>query len=337
MRIVRPIVLGVAILTAAAPAWAQAITATDLTRLETVAGGIEVRAEEVRKTNPVLAQSIEKSLADLRDDIAYLKVKLRRDGSITTAEFTDVRNRLDALRNQMPASPGVDAPSAPATKRLLPSWTGHGFVNVSGGMQFGNQTATANFTFPLYDETATVTTTRTVKGGLLLDVTGGVHISGQWGIGFSFYTRSSNGSGAVSSSLPDPLAFDSPRLVNGTIAKMTHKEVWLAPLFVYVMPLSDKLDVTLLIGPALAKLTHDLPTDATVTEPASGPQVAVTVTSLKKSYLTFEVAGDVRYALTESLGVGGFVRFGQTPAHLSSTIKLTLGGVQVGGGVRLRF
>jgi hypothetical protein len=41
---------------------------------------------------------VDKSLALLKEDIIYLRVRLRREGTVQRADFTDVRDRLETLR-----------------------------------------------------------------------------------------------------------------------------------------------------------------------------------------------------------------------------------------------
>lgn len=81
------------------PALAQApVTAADVTRLETSADDTAKQIVTLRKTDVTLATELDKKLADLREDITYLKVKLRRDGGVTRTEYLDVRDRLDRLQ-----------------------------------------------------------------------------------------------------------------------------------------------------------------------------------------------------------------------------------------------
>jgi hypothetical protein len=97
---VRPVLLVLSVLAVAVPVWARqaAVTAADLTRLETTASGIQTQAEALRRTDPTLAADVEKSLQDLSDEITYLKVKLRREGSVTREDYSSLRDRLETLR-----------------------------------------------------------------------------------------------------------------------------------------------------------------------------------------------------------------------------------------------
>jgi hypothetical protein len=76
------------------------VTSSDLTRLDRTADDIATRADALKSTDPTLADEVTKRLADLRDDITYLKVKLRKEGSVGRQDYADVHDRLETLRNR---------------------------------------------------------------------------------------------------------------------------------------------------------------------------------------------------------------------------------------------
>lgn len=102
MRAIRPLVfLVVSAVVALASTSARAqgvVTAADVTRLESTATEISTQAEALKKTDATLAADVSRSLADLSDEITYLKVKMRREGSVTRDEYASLRDRLETLR-----------------------------------------------------------------------------------------------------------------------------------------------------------------------------------------------------------------------------------------------
>jgi len=56
-----------------------AVTTADLVKLEATAGAVDQQIKGVETTDPTLATDVRKTLGELRDDIAYLRVKMRRD------------------------------------------------------------------------------------------------------------------------------------------------------------------------------------------------------------------------------------------------------------------
>ncbi|MGE5836571.1 MAG: hypothetical protein ACM4AI_19005, partial [Acidobacteriota bacterium] len=74
------------------------VTAADLSRLDSAVAEIDRQVVALKKTDPTLAADVDRSLTDLRDEVAYLKVKLRREGSVTRTEYSNLRDRLETLR-----------------------------------------------------------------------------------------------------------------------------------------------------------------------------------------------------------------------------------------------
>lgn len=98
MRAVRTAMTLVCVLWASM-AYAQApVTSADLDRLEATATEIQRQATTLKAADATLAASIEKSLAELRDEITYLKVRLRKEGNVPRADYASLRDRLDTLR-----------------------------------------------------------------------------------------------------------------------------------------------------------------------------------------------------------------------------------------------
>jgi hypothetical protein len=88
----------VVVLAGVGTAWAQAAaTESDVNRLDVTATEIARLATTLKTSDPTRGADIEKQLASLREEIVYLRVKLRRDG-VTRAEYSDLRDRLETLR-----------------------------------------------------------------------------------------------------------------------------------------------------------------------------------------------------------------------------------------------
>jgi len=118
MSIVRIMLLSIGVLATAAPALAQAaVTESDLARLEATAQEIDKQVVTLRSTDATLAADVEKTLVSLREEITYLKVKLRREGAVTRDEYANLRDRLETLRirargERVSAMPVLDEPDS---------------------------------------------------------------------------------------------------------------------------------------------------------------------------------------------------------------------------------
>ncbi len=103
------ILIAAVLLMAPLPALAQAqLTAADIQRLQDNVFDAGTDVSRLRQRDARLAESLERELDDLRDEVIYLKVKLRKTGA-TRTEYADLRDRIDQLRSQARGEP------APAT------------------------------------------------------------------------------------------------------------------------------------------------------------------------------------------------------------------------------
>jgi uncharacterized protein YceH (UPF0502 family) len=89
----------------AAPAAAQQqsyspVSPTDIQRLQDTVSQAAVDVQQLRSRDAARATQLQSQLDDLRDEVIYLKVKLRKDGTLARTEYATVRDRLDDLRSQ---------------------------------------------------------------------------------------------------------------------------------------------------------------------------------------------------------------------------------------------
>jgi hypothetical protein len=86
-------------LVAGAPLAAQApVSASDLTQLDASVTEVDGLVGKLKIGDPTLGADLQRTLSDVKDEVAYLKVKLRREGKVTREEYNAVRDRLETLR-----------------------------------------------------------------------------------------------------------------------------------------------------------------------------------------------------------------------------------------------
>jgi hypothetical protein len=138
----------------------------------------------------------------------------------------------------------------------------------------------------------------------------------------------------VTSSIPDPIFFDKPATVRSSATGLRHTEVGTHIKIVYFIPVNEKLEVAISGGPSFIKVSHAVPSVSVATNTQN-----VTLTSPEESGTAtgVNVGGDVNYLVTSRYGVGGFIRYAGGSVDLPSVPGLKVGGVQVGGGLRIRF
>jgi len=229
---------------------------------------------------------------------------------------------------------GVAHPVAAQTMQ----WTDKGFVTVNAGVQVGSHDLTATQSFDLYDETATVTSSSKVKSGGLFDIGGGYRVWNNVTVGLIYSWTSSDSNAAITGSIPDPVFFDRPRSVTASASGLNHTENALHFNATWMMPVTDKIDVGFSAGPSIFFVKQDMVSSLPiVSEP--GPTVgAPVVTGDSETAVGVNFGVDVTYLVSKKWGVGGLARYTWGSATFAGTDdSLTLGGFQIGGGLRLRF
>jgi len=112
----------------AAPAVAQSsVTQADIQRLQDNVFQAERDINQMSSRESSRASQLRDELDDLRDEVTYLKVKLRKERSVTRAEYADVRDRIEDLRSSArgdrlsAAPPATTPPPAPARTQTTAS------------------------------------------------------------------------------------------------------------------------------------------------------------------------------------------------------------------------
>ena len=122
MKLLR--LLGAVILAAgvAAPARAQSsVTSADIQRLQDVSYDASRDVAQARTRDAVQASQLQAELDDARDEVIYLKVKLRRNEPISRGEYNDVRDRLENIRSRARGdSAGGYTPPAGSRSESIP-------------------------------------------------------------------------------------------------------------------------------------------------------------------------------------------------------------------------
>ena len=106
-------------------AQAQAtVTQADIQRLQDAVYDAGGDVSRLRDRDARLADSLQRDLDELRDEVIYLKVKLRKDRNVSRTEYTDLRDRIDQLRTQTRGEPPKASSSVvPASPTEIPVGT----------------------------------------------------------------------------------------------------------------------------------------------------------------------------------------------------------------------
>ena len=221
------------------------------------------------------------------------------------------------------------------------------YLSVNGAFEPGSQTYQDDGTFSLYDETGRLSVGSEFSSGAVLDFGVGARVAGNFLVGASFHRTSSLAEATVSGQAPHPIFFDRPRSFSTTVADLKRSEQALHLSVGYRIPMGEKLDLQITAGPSQFRFSQEVVGGVTITE-QGGTFAAVNTTysneRRKKNAWGGHVGGDLSYAVyqndTTSFRLGAYVRYAGASSEfevVSNTVSTKLGGVQFGGGLRVRF
>jgi hypothetical protein len=85
----------------------QGISSSDIQRLQDQVYQAGSDVSRLRSTDRALASRLETELDELRDEVIYLKVKLRKEGTVDRSEYAALRDRLDDVRSRARGESGL--------------------------------------------------------------------------------------------------------------------------------------------------------------------------------------------------------------------------------------
>ena len=143
-QILGPAVLGLAFILASGVstnAFAQAaVTSSDIQRLQDRIYDAGSDVSRVRARNAEQAATLQADLDDLREEVIYMKVKLRKEGGVSRSEYADLRDRIDQVSSRA-RNAGTSTSSGSAGTARTGSSTGAG-----AGYGTGSSTQTTTST-----------------------------------------------------------------------------------------------------------------------------------------------------------------------------------------------
>lgn len=221
-------------------------------------------------------------------------------------------------------------------------WTDMGFITINGGAQPTARSVSTGDSFPLFDETATWDSTVGVGSAGLFDINGGYRVWRNVAVALGYSRYSDSSSAGVTASIPDPLFFDMATIASRTESGLTHRENAVHLSAAYVLPITDRIDVTVLGGPTFFFVKKDVVSDITVT---NGALTGATTTRLEETatgghftvHAGYRILGP-RWGMRH-IGAGIFLRYtgGSIDGGSAGAGTIDVGGFNYGAGVRIGF
>ncbi|HXD17941.1 MAG TPA: hypothetical protein VN654_13055 [Vicinamibacterales bacterium] len=219
-----------------------------------------------------------------------------------------------------------------------------GYVSINGGYQVTTNSFGHADSFEANAEQGRYQSDYTVKAGPSFDIAAGAigwrHLG--FGIGVSRFSRSTPLH--LAGDVPHPFFFDRGREVSGDVGGLQRQEVAVHTQVRAMAPVGDRLQVMAFGGYSYFQLTQDVITEVTYTDEYpydSASLKGATTTAKAGSKIGVNGGADVAFFLTRRLGLGFGAQYaGATivlPMGSGAGTRVKVGGVQAGGGLRLRF
>ena len=140
-----------------------------------------------------------------------------------------------------------------------------------------------------------------------------------FGVGLTYHDKP--GDGTVTASVPHPFFFNQPRSVSGQATGLGRSELGINFDAVWLAPAADRVQLLLLAGPSVIRVTQELVTDISVRSSYPFDQAtfdSVASSQQTKSSLGFNAGADLAYMFTSRIGVGGSIQYSHARATLSA-------------------
>lgn len=228
--------------------------------------------------------------------------------------------------------------------RPRPAPTERVFISVNGAFQAGSNDFGESATFRENAEDGRFSLDYTVKSGPVFAVSGGALVWRNVGVGLGIARFSQTTPTALSATIPHPFFFNRARTLSAEIGGLKRSELAVHIQAAAVLPISRRIGVTVFGGPSFFRVQQGLVSDFDYAEsyPYDSATFSRGITSTSSgSKIGFNLGGDVAYFFTPQVGLGFGAQFAQATVRLPSargaSVDLGAGGLQAGGGLRLRF
>jgi len=226
--------------------------------------------------------------------------------------------------------------SAVHAQTLTPQPETGAFLTVAAGGQPQKRSFGSSGTFTSFGETGRFEVNQNVGAGFLFDIGGGYMFMKHLGAGISVWSVRSSSAVSGAASIPDPVFFGRFTTVTPTPDNDLHEStLGINVQLIYTMPIADKFDLTIGLGPTIIRDKLEVGTLAVA--PNSTTVTLSTASESKTTAKAGNLSIDVTYRANEMYGIGLFARYAGGEVDLPSLPKAKVGGIQVGGIVRYRF
>lgn len=219
------------------------------------------------------------------------------------------------------------------------------YVSLNGAFQTGGDDFSETVTFRENAENGTFTTDYDVKSGPALNISVGGALTRMFAIGLGVTRYSKRTPTQLSASVPHPFFFNRPRTVEGEVAGLSREELAVHVQARAMFTPRPNIQAMVYGGPSFFKVSQGIVNDFEITEDYPFDTAAFSrglTRDVDESKVGFNIGGDVGYFFTRQVGIGGSLQWSGTTIDVpassgTGSFELKAGGLQAGGGLRLRF
>ena len=223
-------------------------------------------------------------------------------------------------------------------------------IHVNGAYQDSSTQTVLETSFTTYGEQSRFLTSEDFRGGGHVDVGGSLRVWRGLAFGVSYTQVRNSGSAAVTGTVPHPLDVGRDRTVPAQSLSLPHRQRAGHAYVAWRLPLRSSLEMELSAGPTYFSLRRGVVVNLTPMEVGGPPfgevGLAVDAGEHTRNGGGFNAGVDFIYMFTPAtripqLGIGYFARVtrGSVSLPIASETwrRISVGGVQTGVGLRLRF
>jgi opacity protein-like surface antigen len=236
----------------------------------------------------------------------------------------------------------ITASSAFAGQAPAPLPRGH--IEIDGAYRATSTTFVDSAAPTINAEPARIATSYDVPAATGFSASGAVRVWRMIGIGVGVSRHSSSADGNISASIPHPFVFAQLRSFEGTARGVKREELNVALQLRGLLPVSNRLTVSLFAGPAWTSLSQEVVTAVNYSETYPYDSASFRTadrTAAKETKVGIGAGADVAYFFSRLTGIGLGLKYSGGTVALPSldggTVESKIGGVTVAAGVRFRF
>jgi hypothetical protein len=243
------------------------------------------------------------------------------------------------------AKPAAKPAPAPAVHFKNGAWLDRGYLSINAIYQTATPSFTQTQSWTYFAETASVSIEYPGESTVGVDIAGGWRVWRNLAIGAGLAVASRPSTTVVSGSMPNPLYANRPTTLSGGF-EAEHSETAIHVQASWTMALKPKMALMVFGGPSFVNVTQTIVQAEGIGTSIPYPYDNGTITSANtttdsRMAFGFSAGADFTYFLSNTLGVGGIVRYALASAEFPVTgqpsVPVKAGGLQVGGGLRVFF